>query len=87
MVGVESHEVRFQCPKCGHDLKQTIGRLKANEHMTCPGCVWRNAPTLPKAEQLKALRNAELHAHLARALDADPDLGRTKSLSESATPT
>jgi len=38
MVGVESHEVRFQCPKCGHDLKQTIGRLKANEHMTCPGC-------------------------------------------------
>jgi len=38
MVGVESHEVRFQCPNCGHDLKQTIGRLKANEHMTCPGC-------------------------------------------------
>ncbi len=38
MVGVEFHEVRFQCPKCGHDLKQTIGRLKASEHMTCPGC-------------------------------------------------
>ena len=34
----EYHEIRFQCPNCGHDLKQTIGRLKANEHMSCPGC-------------------------------------------------
>ena len=32
-----------------------------------------------EAEQLKALRNAELHAHLARALDANPDLGMAKS--------
>ena len=32
------HEVRFQCPNCGADLQQTIGRLKANDHMTCPGC-------------------------------------------------
>jgi hypothetical protein len=29
--------------------------------------------------ELKALRNAELHAHLARALDANPDLGMAKS--------
>lgn len=32
------HEVRFQCPNCGADLQQTIGRLKANDHMTWPGC-------------------------------------------------
>ncbi len=38
MAGVEAYEIRFQCPKCGHDLRQTIGRLKANEHMTCSGC-------------------------------------------------
>jgi predicted RNA-binding Zn-ribbon protein involved in translation (DUF1610 family) len=38
MVADETHEVRFQCPNCGHDLKQTIGRLRASEHMTCPGC-------------------------------------------------
>jgi transcription elongation factor Elf1 len=38
MAGAGSHEVRFQCPNCGHDLKQTVERLKANEHMTCPGC-------------------------------------------------
>ena len=34
----EMHEIRFQCPNCGQDLHQTIGRIKANEHMTCPGC-------------------------------------------------
>jgi len=38
MVGVDFHEIRFQCPNCGHDLKQTIGWLKTNEHMRCPGC-------------------------------------------------
>ena len=38
MASTESHEFRFQCPNCGYDLKQTIRRLKANEHMTCPGC-------------------------------------------------
>ena len=32
------HEISFQCPNCGNDLRQTIGRLKANEHMTCTGC-------------------------------------------------
>jgi predicted RNA-binding Zn-ribbon protein involved in translation (DUF1610 family) len=38
MPDVDSHEVRFQCPNCGHDLKQTIGSLKANEPMRCSGC-------------------------------------------------
>jgi hypothetical protein len=38
MAAVDSNEIKFQCPKCGHDLQQTIGRLKTNEHMTCPGC-------------------------------------------------
>ena len=28
----------FQCPSCGHELKQSIGALKQNRHMTCPGC-------------------------------------------------
>ncbi|MGA7490685.1 MAG: hypothetical protein WBW74_27505 [Xanthobacteraceae bacterium] len=38
MTAAERNEIRFQCPNCGHDLKQTIRRLKANEHMTCAGC-------------------------------------------------
>jgi hypothetical protein len=38
MARIDFHEISFQCPKCGHDLKQTIRQLKASEHMTCPGC-------------------------------------------------
>jgi DNA-directed RNA polymerase subunit RPC12/RpoP len=38
MIDVKPHEIMFQCPNCGHELKQTIDRLKANEHMTCPQC-------------------------------------------------
>jgi transcription elongation factor Elf1 len=38
VADVEMHEIRFQCPNCGQDLHQTIGRIKANEHMTCSGC-------------------------------------------------
>src|ERR1700730_11710809 len=38
MTDVDSNEIEFQCPICGNDLKQTIGQLKAERHMTCPGC-------------------------------------------------
>jgi transcription elongation factor Elf1 len=38
MPNRDAHEIRFQCPSCGHDLKQSIGQLKSNEHMTCSGC-------------------------------------------------
>jgi predicted RNA-binding Zn-ribbon protein involved in translation (DUF1610 family) len=38
MAEMDAHEIRFQCPNCGHELKQSIGRLKDQEHMTCAGC-------------------------------------------------
>jgi predicted RNA-binding Zn-ribbon protein involved in translation (DUF1610 family) len=38
MTDVDSNEIEFQCPSCGNDLKQTIGQLKAEKHVTCPGC-------------------------------------------------
>jgi predicted RNA-binding Zn-ribbon protein involved in translation (DUF1610 family) len=38
MTDADAHEITFQCPNCGHELQQTIGRLKANERMTCSGC-------------------------------------------------
>jgi hypothetical protein len=63
-----------------------LPKATANGHRQVAKMLWRNASTLPPAERLKALRNAQLHALLALALDHDPDLGRTKSLSESATP-
>jgi len=38
MTNVDLHEIRFQCPNCGHDLCQTIGKLKAQERMICSDC-------------------------------------------------
>lgn len=38
MPGSDLHEVSFQCPSCGQDLKQTIGALKRGKHMICSGC-------------------------------------------------
>ena len=37
-VAVDLHEIRFQCPNCGSDLQQAIGRLQTDEPMTCAGC-------------------------------------------------
>ena len=67
-------------------MKQ-LPRVTAALHRQVARCLWRRAPSLPKTERLKALRKAELHSGLARALDANPDLGMAKSLSESAIPT
>jgi hypothetical protein len=38
MTGADAHLIRFQCPKCKHDLDQTIGSLKLSDHMRCNGC-------------------------------------------------
>lgn len=38
MVDVEACRIQFQCPQCGHELEQTIGKLKSQDRMTCPGC-------------------------------------------------
>jgi hypothetical protein len=38
MTGADAHLIRFQCPKCKHDLEQTIGSLKLSDHMRCNGC-------------------------------------------------
>ena len=55
----DAHEIRFQCPKCGHELKQTIGRLKANERMTCSGCgVGINIDTNRLAKATEEIQNA-----------------------------
>ncbi len=38
MTDIDTRMIRFQCPKCGHELEQTIGRLKSSDAMRCPGC-------------------------------------------------
>jgi predicted RNA-binding Zn-ribbon protein involved in translation (DUF1610 family) len=38
MASADTNVVKFQCPSCGHDLEQSIGRLAAGKHMQCHGC-------------------------------------------------
>ena len=38
MPNVDAHEISFQCPRCGHDLVETIGNLKANRQLLCDDC-------------------------------------------------
>ncbi len=59
MTSVNLHEISFQCPSCGHDLRQTIGRLRASEHMTCPGChIGINIDTNRLADAAAEIHNA-----------------------------
>lgn len=59
MTNATSHEIRFQCPSCGQDLKQTIELLKANERMTCRACgVGINIDTNRLANAAEEIRNA-----------------------------
>jgi len=34
----DDHEVTLTCPECGQEIPQTIGQLKTNPNLECPGC-------------------------------------------------
>ena len=34
----DQEKVPFECPRCGNSLPQTIGHLKTNPTIECPGC-------------------------------------------------
>lgn len=38
MQTLDNHAIELPCPHCGRKISQTIGKLKANPHLTCPGC-------------------------------------------------
>jgi hypothetical protein len=59
VTSINLHEIGFQCPSCGHDLRRTIGRLRASEHMTCPGChIGINIDTNMSANAAAEIHNA-----------------------------
>jgi predicted RNA-binding Zn-ribbon protein involved in translation (DUF1610 family) len=59
MAAVDAHIIKFQCPKCGSELEQTIANLKSNEHMRCPGCgIGINIDTNRLANAAKEIQGA-----------------------------
>lgn len=59
MADMDTRKIEFQCPNCGQDLKQSIGRLKANVYMTCADCgVGINIDTDRLAKATEEIRKA-----------------------------
>jgi hypothetical protein len=38
MVEIDAKVIQFQCPRCGFELEQTIGQIKAEPRLVCKGC-------------------------------------------------
>jgi transcription elongation factor Elf1 len=59
MPNVDANVISFQCPKCGHDLQQTIGLLKSNQRLVCNSCaVSISFDTAKLAKATEILREA-----------------------------
>lgn len=59
MPNVDANVICFQCPRCGRDLEQTIGALKANHLLVCDDCGVRISFDTDKLSQAtEALREA-----------------------------
>jgi uncharacterized Zn finger protein (UPF0148 family) len=37
-LNFDSSSIEITCPKCGKELKETLGRLKRTGHIVCPTC-------------------------------------------------
>lgn len=35
---LDDQAIKIPCPHCGHELSQTIGKLKTNPKLTCTKC-------------------------------------------------
>lgn len=34
----DHQEIGFDCPECGHGLRETVGKLKTSPKIQCPAC-------------------------------------------------
>lgn len=37
-LNFDAQEIELTCPKCSHKFKESIGRLKDDPQIPCPGC-------------------------------------------------
>jgi len=79
MPNVDANVIGFQCPKCGHDLQETIEHLKAERRLVCGDCgVGINFDTDKLVQAAAALQEA---------LDAVPNEITIKFFREASGPT
>lgn len=69
---IDGLEFEFPCPECGHKIKQTFGRLKADQDTTCVKCSTTFRVDSTQVERTRRKLASE-NAKLAKAVN---DLGR-----------
>jgi DNA-directed RNA polymerase subunit RPC12/RpoP len=37
-LNLDDASLALPCPKCGHEIQETVGRLKNDPDITCPAC-------------------------------------------------
>lgn len=52
-LNLDSHVMTFPCPKCGKQLKEKVGRMKRNKHVSCAVC----GQIAVDAEQLRRIED------------------------------
>lgn len=72
---IDGLEIELPCPKCGHKLKQTFGRIKANKNATCVSC---STVFVIDSTQVDRLRRklASENAKLTKAIKQLGSLGK-----------
>ena len=67
MAFLDDAPISFECPGCGHEFSETLGRLKANPEIECPGC----------AKPIQIQSDESVHRAVKKADKAIDDLRRT----------
>jgi hypothetical protein len=73
---VRYEESRLRASWPCYTRRMKLPRATASLHRQAARALWHNAPNLPAAEErVRALKQAALHAGLARAMERNPNLG------------
>lgn len=35
---LDNQEIKFACPQCGNEVRETFGKLRAHPYVSCSGC-------------------------------------------------
>lgn len=65
-LNLDDASIGLPCPKCGHEIQETIGRLKNDPDITCPAC-----------NTVIGIDAAQLRGGLEEAEESLSDLERT----------
>ncbi|RLK45965.1 hypothetical protein [Cupriavidus plantarum] len=65
-LNLDDASIDLPCPKCGHEIQETIGRLKNDPDLICPAC-----------KTVIAIDAAQLRGGMDEAQQSLDDLERT----------